>query len=247
MDFHEAKQIIAEFKTYLQWAKTVGVQTISSDTKVSKKEHPPSISANTTSTSNPSKTFDSLEPETLYQIVSQCRDCQFSQNRVLPLFGFGNPQAKLVILIDVPYEVEQPSQSPINIEQRDLLEKMLQSIELAWHETYLMALTKCPSSVDHENDFSTKTLAIDACKKHLKAHIEYITPLVILVFGQTASQSILSTTLSIDTLRGRWWNFQGIAVMPTLNITEIFESQQNKKEAWSDLKAVKKILNLRTS
>jgi DNA polymerase len=60
--------------------------------------------------------------------------------------------------------------------------------------------------------------------------------------GKFAAQWLLKTAEPISRLRGRFGEYQGIAVMPTWHPAYLLRNPAAKREVWEDMKAVLKRL-----
>ena len=83
----------------------------------------------------------------------------------------------------------------------------------------------------------------------LQRQIEIINPKIIYLLGTTAAKAILSTPLSLDTLREKWHNYKSInmdtsvKVLVSYHPSTVLQSPKLKKEAWDDLQMLQKELN----
>ena len=102
------------------------------------------------------------------------------------------------------------------------------------------------SLVWHAN---TDTILILEFLPFLQRQIEIIKPKIIFLLGNTAAKAILSTPLSLDTLREKWHDYKSInmdisvKVLVSYHPSTLLHSPKFKKEAWSDLQMLQKELN----
>ena len=86
-------------------------------------------------------------------------------------------------------------------------------------------------------------------KRTVHKQIEIISPKYILLLGATASKAILSTSMSISKLRGKWHTFKTLNMSQNINVIVsyhpafLLRSPQFKKEAWVDLQVLQKKIN----
>jgi len=61
---------------------------------------------------------------------------------------------------------------------------------------------------------------------------------VIVVLGATAMKALLDIQLGISKIRGNWYNFHGIPILPTFHPAYLLRNPAAKKEVWQDMQAV---------
>src|SRR5262249_31800187 len=78
------------------------------------------------------------------------------------------------------------------------------------------------------------------CGPWLGRQIEIISPKVIVALGRIAAGYLLNTTDALSRLRGHWFEFARIPVMPTFHPAFLLRqyTPENRKKVWSDLKQV---------
>jgi len=68
--------------------------------------------------------------------------------------------------------------------------------------------------------------------------IRQISPRVIITLGEEAGRVALGSEFSLEKLRGKFHEFEGIRVMPTLHPSLLVEQPQYKRRVWEDMKLV---------
>ena len=71
-----------------------------------------------------------------------------------------------------------------------------------------------------------------------EANLEATGPQVIVALGKFAVQTLLRTKAPITKLRGQWFDYQGIKLMPTFHPAYLLRNPAEKRVVWSDIKAV---------
>ena len=74
--------------------------------------------------------------------------------------------------------------------------------------------------------------------------IEILRPKVLVALGRHAAQTLLDTKVPMGRLRGQWFDWHGIALMPTFHPAYLLRNPAAKREVWDDMKAVLKRLGL---
>ena len=79
----------------------------------------------------------------------------------------------------------------------------------------------------------------DTCKKLLLLkEIALIKPKIICTLGATATQALLGDDVKITRARGQFFDFKGIAVLPTYHPAYLLRNPDAKKDVWADMKKV---------
>ena len=85
---------------------------------------------------------------------------------------------------------------------------------------------------------------VAACHPFLARQVEIVAPEVIVSLGRVASQALLATARPISQIRGRWHEYAGIPLMPTLHPAYLLRNPGDKRLVWSDVKQVMERLGL---
>ncbi len=72
--------------------------------------------------------------------------------------------------------------------------------------------------------------------------IEIIKPKLICCLGRFAAQLLLKTTVPISKLRGKFYDYHGIKIMPTFHPAYLLRNPSSKREVWDDMKLVRSLL-----
>ena len=176
----------------------------------------------------------------LRHTLESCQLCPPGTSRQQMIFGEGPARQGVALLIisDPPGAEEAAANRPISGAPRELLKKMLGAINLSLDDIFLTNVVKCVPPAEG----NTTTAGTSACLPFLIRQIELIKPKIICTLGQTASQTLLKTSQSLLSLRGRFHDFQGIPLMPTFHPTLLLRTQELKKGAWHDLQMIQKKL-----
>ena len=172
----------------------------------------------------------------LYAEIQSCQRCQRHQSRNTIIAGEGTTGVKLLIITDAPSAEDDLSGLPMSGEPGQLLDKMLGAIGLSRAAVHLCLLTRC-----HAPEPPGKE-AVDACLPFLLKEIMLVAPKIICVMGPLASQKLLHTGKPLSQLRGRFHDFQGIALMPTFSPEFLLKNPEMKKATWLDLQMIQKRL-----
>jgi uracil-DNA glycosylase family 4 len=62
--------------------------------------------------------------------------------------------------------------------------------------------------------------------------------------GKFAAQTLLRTKMPITQLRGRWFDYRGIKLMPTFHPAYLLRNPAEKRVVWQDIQQVMSVLGL---
>lgn len=166
--------------------------------------------------------------------IHNCCRCKLSSARANIVFGDGDPHAKLMFIGEAPGIEEDKSGLPFVGKAGALLTKIIQAIDLTRDRVYISSIVKChpPGNRTPEAD------EIASCKPFMIQQIQAIHPAIICTLGAVATHSILQTEKPITRLRGRFYEFQGIKVMPTFHPAYLLRNPQDKRLVWEDMQKI---------
>ncbi len=168
-----------------------------------------------------------------------CNRCCLYKTRNNVVFGDGNPKAKLIFVGEAPGFDEDLQGSPFVGQAGKLLTKMIESIGLSREGVYICNVLKCRPPGNR----SPLPEEVAACKEYLLTQIDIISPMVICCLGKHATSALLETDEPISRIRGRHFDYKGIVLIPTFHPAYLLRNPSAKKEAWKDLKEIKRILS----
>ena len=163
--------------------------------------------------------------------LGDCRRCKLGGGRKQIVFGAGDPKAKLVLVGEAPGFEEDVQGIPFVGKAGQLLTKMLQAIHLSRDEVYICNILKCrpPRNRNPEAD------EIAACIRFLERQIRAISPRLICTLGTFAAQTLLKTNQPISKLRGQFYTYEEVPLLPTYHPAFLLRNPGRKREAWDDM------------
>ncbi len=154
------------------------------------------------------------------------------------IFGTGKIDAKVVIVGESPglpdADLEKPFMGPVG----DLLVKILGAIGLKREDVYLTNVVKFISAGDEITPEILKFFT-----PFLHREVLAINPKVIISLGNTPTKALLNTKKAISQMRGEFYDYNGIKLMPTFNPAYLLRDPSKKREVWEDMKQVRDFLN----
>jgi uracil-DNA glycosylase len=166
--------------------------------------------------------------------IGDCQRCPLAKARKNIVFGAGNPEAQVMFVGEGPGQEEDEQGEPFVGAAGQLLTKMIAAMGLWREEVYIANIVKCrpPQNRDPAPE------EVDACEPFLRQQIEAVGPRIIVAMGNFAAKTLLRTDTGITRLRGRFYTYQGIPLMPTYHPAYLLRNLDAKRPAWQDLKAV---------
>lgn len=164
--------------------------------------------------------------------LENCQRCKLSkQGRNQIVIGEGNSKADLVFVGEAPGEQEDQTGKPFVGKAGQLLTKMIEAMGLKREDVFICNVVKCrpPDNRNPEPD------EIESCNPYLKRQLALIQPKVIVALGKFAAQTLLQTDTGITRLRGKFYEYEGVKLLPSFHPSYLLRNPSAKREAWSDL------------
>ncbi|MBU0683622.1 MAG: uracil-DNA glycosylase [Candidatus Omnitrophota bacterium] len=173
--------------------------------------------------------------------ISTCCNCPLGQTRINFVFGEGSPNAKLMFIGEAPGGDEDKQGRPFVGRAGQLLTKIIEAIGLKREDVFIANIIKCRPP-QNRNPLPSE---IAACSPYLLKQIELIKPKVICALGKFSAQTLLETETSISRLRGKFYDYHGIKLMPTYHPAYLLRNSSGKKDVWEDMQVIAKELGLK--
>lgn len=158
----------------------------------------------------------------------------------------GNPNAKLLIIGEAPGPQENIKGKPFVGPAGQLLDKILQAGNFdPEQDVYITnSVFRMPPGDDGKSFRKPNDQEIEYYRPFVFEIIRLINPLVILLTGNVACQSILKKT-GITSLRGQWTQIDGHWLMPIFHPSYLLRNQSRepgspKSLMWEDIREVRR-------
>lgn len=177
-----------------------------------------------------------LSSSSISERIKNCNRCRLAQTRTNCVSGMGVENPLVLVIGEGPGFEEDKRGLPFVGPAGQLLDKMLAAISLSRKQNcYITNIVKCrpPQNRDPLHD------EIQACISYLDAQITILKPKMILLVGRIAAQTLLKTTVGINSLRGTLYEYNSIPFMATYHPSALLRNQELKVPAWNDLKKFK--------
>jgi len=231
MDSPDADLLMKQIKQFLETEKSFGVHEI------------PDLGAPGVGATHASplpvvdkkKALEELEREFKY-----CTLCALSQTRTQVVFGSGSPEAKLMFVGEAPGFEEDRAGEPFVGAAGQLLTKIIQAMKLKREEVYIANCLKCRPP-QNRNPLPSE---VATCHPILERQIAIIQPKVICALGKFAAQTLLRTEEPISRVRGRFFEMNGIKILPTFHPAYLLRNPADKKLVWQDMQKIMQELGI---
>jgi DNA polymerase len=174
--------------------------------------------------------------EALRQAVRFCRRCPLHRTRKQAVPGDGPAKVRLMLVGEGPGFEEDEQGRPFVGAAGQLLNRMLAAIGLSREEVYISNVVKCRPP---ENRYP-RPEEVRACRGFLDEEIRLVDPRIVMPLGTCAAQTLMDPTKRITELRGRMRLFQGRKWIATYHPAYLLRNPGAKREAWEDLKRLKR-------
>ena len=158
----------------------------------------------------------------------------------------GNPKAKLMIIGEAPGTEEDRQGKPFVGRSGQLLDQILQSVKLDPEQDVFItnAVFRLPPGDDGKPLRKPTTDEILYYKPYLLEIIRLVDPLVMLLTGNVATESLLEKT-GITKLRGQWFPWQGRWAMPIFHPAYLLRNPSRepgspKSLMWQDIREARR-------
>jgi len=175
----------------------------------------------------------------LRAIVEACTRCPLSAGRTRAVFGEGDPSARVVCVGEAPGAREDETGRPFVGPAGQLLDRLLLSVGFRRDEVYICNVLKSRPP----NNRDPLPEEIEACSPYLHRQLELIGPEVLVAFGAFAARTLLGTTGSLGSLRGRVHRYRGFPLVVTYHPAALLRNRSWTRPTWEDLQLVRRIVH----
>jgi DNA polymerase len=177
----------------------------------------------------------------LRDAIGDCQRCKLAPHRTNLVFGVGDPHARLVFVGEGPGADEDAQGEPFVGRAGQLLTEIItKGMRLRRQDVYIANVVKCrpPGNRNPEPD------EVEACEPFLARQLALIGPEVVVALGKFAAQTLLRTKTPITQLRGRWFDYRGVKLMPTFHPAYLLRNPAEKRMVWQDIQQVMRVLGI---
>lgn len=227
-------QIVKDLKNYMKLEAASGMQ----ETALKGLVFQAKTDTQSTIAHDRSREDRSSSLEKNKKIVENCRECELYGTRRNSVYGEGSAHAGLMFIGEAPGLDEDIHGRPFIGRAGKLLTKIIEAIDLKRKDVYIANCLKCRPPKNR----TPLPSEIVACRNYLMEQIDIIKPKIICCLGRPAAQTLLMVDTSISGMRGNFYDYNGIKVMPTFHPAYLLRNPSAKKLVWQDMKKVRDAL-----
>ena len=183
----------------------------------------------------------------LFNEMKRMKDDPLAKAGTNVVISRGNPLAKLLIIGEAPGPEENIKGKPFVGRAGQLLDKILHSANFDPEKDVFItnSVFRLPPGEDGKSFRKPTDDEIKYYRPYVLEIIRLIDPVIMLLTGNVACQSILGRT-GITSLRGQWSQMQGRWVMPIYHPSYLLRSPSRepgspKAQMWDDIREVRKM------
>jgi len=206
----DIKDAIHDLKGYLEYQRSLGVIDIPFSNEIA------------------------MTMEDIRKRIAGCQRCRLYTGRTNIVLGAGKEDADLLFVGEAPGRDEDIQGRPFVGKAGELLTRIIEAINLKREDVYITNIIKCrpPQNRNPEPD------EIYACEPFLVEQIQVIKPKIICALGTFAARALLRTDKKISELRGRFYSYHNIKLMPTYHPAYLLRNPAEKRDVWKDIQAI---------
>ena len=171
--------------------------------------------------------------------VSGCVKCGLHTTRTKTVFGVGDENADWMLIGEAPGAEEDRLGDPFVGQAGKLLDNMLAAIGLSRRtNVYIANVLKCRPPGNR----NPTPEEVAQCSPYLLQQIALTQPKLIVAMGRFAAQTLLETSASISSLRGKVHRYAGVPLIVTYHPAYLLRTLEDKAKAWEDLLFARKTL-----
>lgn len=231
--------IIHDIKRIFEFYQALGFEMLPIKIQSSVNSQQSSVKTNDQSqiTSDRSAKLSNKEAalKALRKDIGDCKRCRLSKERKNIVFGEGNSNARLMFIGEAPGREEDIQGRPFVGEAGMLLTRLIEKMGFKRKGVYIANIIKCrpPMNRDPEKD------EIGSCMGFVEKQIEIIKPEVLISLGRISAQTLIGNTgLKMTTIRGHFFDYKGIPLMPTFHPAYLLRNPKDKWLTWNDAQKV---------
>ncbi len=181
----------------------------------------------------PAETLEAINAE----LLERAQELPALRERVF-IFGEGPTEPRVAVVGESPGPPDIESGRPFMGPAGQMLERILGSIGLRRQDCYLTNTVKIVSTGDE----MTPDI-LNFFTPYLHRELAVVRPRLLIAFGNTPTRALLGTKKPISQVRGEFYDYRGMTVLPTFNPAYLLRDPSKKREVWEDMKKARAFLN----
>ena len=177
--------------------------------------------------------------EKLREAVMRCERCGLCKTRKNVVPGEGSLTNRIMFVGEGPGEVEDEMGRPFVGPAGQLLTRILEAAGFKREDVFITNIVKCRPPGNRVPEIEE----VLSCQGWLEAQIVLLRPRIIIALGNTPLKWFLHSTGGITKMRGRWFDWRGISLMPMFHPSYLLRNQSREKDGpkaltWNDIQQV---------
>ncbi len=182
--------------------------------------------------------------EALRALMDAFDGCSLKNSATQLVFADGDPAARVMAIGEAPGADEDRQGRPFVGRSGQLFDRMLASVGLDRTNVYIANVV--PWRPPGNRTPTPQEVAI--CLPFITRQIQLADPQMLIFLGGSATTALLPVKEGISRLRGKWFEFDSgpktIRCMPMLHPAYLLRTPAHKKQAWRDMRELRKALDL---
>ena len=182
--------------------------------------------------------------ENLKSKILNVNNCDLKKNAKQIVFSDGDFNSSVMIVGEGPGQKEDELGKPFVGDAGQLLNKMLSAINIKREKIYITNVV----NYRPPNNRKPEPAEINRYSEFLREHISIIDPKILILMGSTAMEALFGSKIKISKERGVWKeviiNNKTYLVMITFHPAYLLRQADQKKYSWSDLKEIRKKIDM---
>ncbi len=245
MDFHTAKAL-------LEWQVELGATEAIGDVPVNRYDVPETVKKPVAAAVTGPVSVQEVDAiaeaeraasgagslEALRAAMDGFEHCELKRGARNLVFSDGDPAARVMLIGEAPGRDEDIEGRPFVGRAGQLLDRMLAAIDMSRDATLapVYITNVLPWRPPQNRDPKPEEIAM--MRPFLERHVALINPDVLVLMGNISCQAVLGKR-GITRLRGQWSEAFGKPALPMFHPAYLLRTPRAKREAWSDLLALK--------
>ena len=171
--------------------------------------------------------------------VKACNACEeLASTRTQTVFGVGPLDAELCFVGEAPGADEDRQGEPFVGAAGQLLNRIIAACGMKREQVYICNILRCRPPGNRNPNAEEAA----ACRTFLERQIGLVNPKFICCLGAIAANNLLGVKRSISSMRGQFFDFNGIPVICTYHPSYLLRSQspEPRRMVWEDMKTLLK-------
>ena len=183
-----------------------------------------------------------LKPKSLNDLqknMQTCYLCDLNKSRKQVMGGFGDSNARLMIIDFSVSFSEDSTNSYFSGRSGESLKKMVENVlKLNINDIYLTHAIKCKPL----NANKPSSSEWNSCKSYLFSQIEFVKPDVVVTLGEDAYARLTQEDENFESVRGHVIDCKKYKLIPIYHPQHLLRNPELKKTTLNDLKTIKSCL-----